>query len=91
MRKRVGLNILNIGNSNPVKLINIVKIIEKILNKKANIVYEPKNNLDVFKTHSDNSRAMKLLNWHPKYNVEEGILNTINWYKKNKDTIGKLS
>ncbi len=86
-----GLNILNIGNSNPIKLLNIVKIIEKILNKKANIVFEPKNNLDVLKTHSDNSRAIKLLNWEPKYNVEEGILNTINWYKKNIDVIGKLS
>jgi len=86
-----GFNILNIGNSNPVKLVNIVKIIEKILEKKADIIFEPKNNLDVFKTHSDNSRAMKLLNWAPKYKVEEGLLNTINWYKKNIDLIGKLS
>ena len=30
-----------------------VNIIEKKLNKKAKIINEPKNNLDVFKTHAD--------------------------------------
>ena len=84
-------NILNIGNSNPVKLISIVNIIEKILNKKANIIFEPKNNLDVLKTHANNSKAIKLLNWNPQYDVEKGLLNTINWYKDYSESIGKLS
>lgn len=89
--KLKGFNILNIGNSNPVKLISIVNIIEKILNKKANIIFEAKNNLDVFKTHANNSKAIMLLNWKPKYDVEKGLLNTINWYKEYSNSIGKLS
>ena len=54
----VDFNILNIGNSKPVKLNDIVNIIEKKLNKKAKIINEPKNNLDVFKTHADNSLSL---------------------------------
>ena len=87
----VDFNILNIGNSKPVKLNDIVNIIEKKLNKKAKIINEPKNNLDVFKTHADNSRAMNLLKWDPKFNIEEGIASTIDWYINNHNLIGKLS
>ena len=87
----VDFNILNIGNSEPVKLSKVVNIIEKKLNKKAKIINEPKNNLDVFKTHADNSRAMNLLKWDPKFNIEEGIASTIDWYINNHNLIGKLS
>ena len=87
----VDFNILNIGNSKPVKLNDIVNIIEKKLNKKAKITNEPKNNLDVFKTHADNSRAMNLLKWVPVFSIEKGIESTVNWYINNHNLIGKLS
>ncbi|MEC7271080.1 MAG: SDR family NAD(P)-dependent oxidoreductase [Chloroflexota bacterium] len=87
----VDFNILNIGNSKPVKLNDIVNIIEKKLNKKAKIINEPKNNLDVFKTHADNSRAMNLLKWVPVFSIEKGIESTVNWYINNHNLIGKLS
>ena len=87
----VDFNILNIGNSKPVKLNDIVNIIEKKLNKKAKIINEPKNNLDVFKTHADNSRAMNLLKWVPVFNIEKGIESTVDWYINNHNLIGKLS
>ena len=87
----VDFNILNIGNSNPVKLNDIVNIIEKKLNKKAKIINEPKNNLDVFKTHADNSRAMNLLKWVPVFSIEKGIESTVDWYINNHNLIGKLS
>ena len=87
----VDFNILNIGNSKPVKLNDIVNIIEKKLNKKAKIINEPKNNLDVFKTHADNSRAMNLLKWVPVYSIEKGIESTVDWYINNHNLIGKLS
>jgi len=87
----VDFNILNIGNSKPVKLNDIVNIIEKKLNKKAKIINEPKNNLDVFKTHADNSRAMNLLKWVPAFSIEKGIESTVDWYINNHNLIGKLS
>ena len=87
----VDFNILNIGNSKPVKLNDIVNIIEKKLNKKAKIINEPKNNLDVFKTHADNSRAINLLKWVPVFSIEKGIESTVDWYINNHNLIGKLS
>ena len=35
--------------------------------------------------------AMNLLKWDPKFNVEEGIASTIDWYINNHNLIGKLS
>ena len=87
----IDFNILNIGNSKPVKLNDIVNIIEKKLNKKAKIINEPKNNMDVFKTHADNSKAMNLLKWVPEINIEKGIESTVDWYINNHNLIGKLS
>ncbi len=73
--------IFNLGNSKPVKLLEYVKIIEKLLNKKAIVEYLPLQKGDVVSTESDISLAKKELGYNPKTNVEEGIQNFLQWYK----------
>ncbi len=73
--------IFNLGNSKPVKLLEYVKIIEKLLNKKAIVEYLPLQKGDVVSTESDISLAKKELGYNPKTNVEEGIHNFLQWYK----------
>jgi len=73
----------NIGTGQSVSLKDFVKIVEKITGKRANvkwgaIVYR-KN--EIFDSKADISIARRLLNWQPKTSLEEGLRNTINWYK----------
>lgn len=74
--------IVNIGNSNKVKLINFVEIIEEILGKKAIKNYMPVQKGDVISTLADTSLLKHLTEYETKTNIREGIGKYIDWYLK---------
>ncbi|MBI5065430.1 SDR family NAD(P)-dependent oxidoreductase [Candidatus Woesearchaeota archaeon] len=76
--------ILNLGNSKPIKTKYLVELLEKNLGKKATITSPVKPKTDLDTTHADVSKAKRLLNWEPKTSIEEGIAKFVDWYKKSK-------
>ncbi len=82
--KPVGFDIINLGGNEPHKLIDFLHVIEKYLNKKANIVYEPFHPADMRATWADISKAKEILNWRPKTKIEKGIESAIKWYIENR-------
>lgn len=77
--------ILNIGNSNPVSLKEMIKIIGNTLGLEPKINQLPMQPGDVDRTYADVSKAKMLIGYEPKTTFEEGIANFIKWYKKNKE------
>jgi UDP-glucuronate 4-epimerase len=73
--------IYNIGNSQPVKLMNFINIIEQFLNKKAKKEYMPMQKGDVAETFADISELTKAINYKPKTDIEAGVKEFIRWYK----------
>lgn len=82
--KPLGYEIINLGNNRPLELANIISIIETQLGQKAKKQYSPPHPADVPATWADISKAKTLLNWEPRIAAEEGIQNTIKWYKANR-------
>lgn len=81
-KKTLGLfKVYNVAGGRDYKVKNIVKIIEKKLDKKSKIVLTDKQIGDVIKTSADISEIKKDLNFRPKVNIEEGLESFINWYK----------
>ena len=73
--------VVNIGNSNKVKLLDFIETIEEILNKKAIRNYMPIQKGDVPATWADTSLLNNLTNYNSKTNFRVGINNFIEWYK----------
>lgn len=73
--------IFNLGNSEPIPLSHLVSLIEKSLNKTAKIKYLPEQPGDPSITYADISKSRRLLNYHPKVKIEEGIKRFVQWYK----------
>tara|TARA_B100001093_G_C26729691_1_gene971666 strand:- start:904 stop:1347 length:444 start_codon:yes stop_codon:yes gene_type:complete len=71
---------VNIGNSEKIKLIDFIGEIEVSLNKKAIRNYMPMQKGDVTETWADASLLQKLTNYKPKTNYKDGINNFISWY-----------
>ena len=71
--------IINLGGGSPVTLSQMIRTIEKVLNKQAKIERLPMQPGDVNKTVSDISKAQKLLNYEPKTTFEEGIKKFVEW------------
>ena len=82
--KPLGYEIINLGNNRPMELNNIISIIETQLGQKAKRRYTPPHPADVPATWADITKANKLLDWKPRVSVEEGIQNTVKWYKENR-------
>lgn len=47
---------------------------------KPQVLNQASNEIPV--QHLDSSKAIKLLNWKPRYGFEEGLRQTVEWYKK---------
>ncbi len=68
-----GFEIINLGESQAVQLINLVKVIEHKLNKKANIIFGEAQPGDVKTTYADISKAKELIGYKPQVNIDKGI------------------
>ncbi len=74
--------ILNIGNSQPVRLLDFIEVLEKKLGKKAIKNFMPMQPGDVEKTHADVTELINEYGYKPSTGVEEGIRKFVEWYKK---------
>lgn len=77
--------ILNIGNSSPVSLKEMIETIGKALGKTPKIKQLPMQPGDVDRTYADISKAKKLIGYEPKVSFEQGIKNFVEWYKQNTE------
>lgn len=74
--------ILNLGNSSPVSLKEMINTIAEVLNKTPNIQELPMQPGDVERTFADISKAKRIIGYEPKISFEQGIKYFIEWYKK---------
>ena len=74
--------VVNIGNSNKVKLLDFIEIIEEILGKKAIRNYMPMQKGDLSSTWADTTLLQNLIGNQKQTNLKHGVANFINWFKE---------
>ena len=75
--------IVNIGNSNQVKLLDFVEALESYLKKKAIRNYMPMQEGDVPVTWASTDLLKKLTGYAPKTDIKDGIEKFVDWYTEN--------
>ena len=75
--------IINIASGEEITVNKIVSTIAEILDYKEPFIKEPKRLADVRRHKADISLAKELIGFEPKIGFEDGIKETIEWYKKN--------
>lgn len=73
--------IFNIGNNNPVKLIEYIHAIEKALGKEAILELLPLQPGDVPDTFADSSALEQRVGYKPSVSVEDGVKQFVDWYR----------
>jgi UDP-glucuronate 4-epimerase len=71
----------NIGNNNPVNLMDFIGEIEKKMGKKAEINFMPLQAGDVVASHADIEGLVNDFDYRPKIDVEKGVAEFIDWYR----------
>lgn len=74
--------ILNLGNSSPITLLEMINVIAAELKVTPKIKKLPMQPGDVERTYADISKAKKMIGYVPKISFEEGINRFVKWYMK---------
>lgn len=82
--------LFNVGNNNPIKLIDAISLIEEKLKIKATKNFLPLPNYDVPNTFADVNELNKAIKFTPKTTIQDGINNFIDWYLEYYKTEKKL-
>lgn len=72
--------VFNIGNNQPVELLQFIEIIEQKLGKKAIKNFLPLQDGDVPETYADVSDLIREIDFKPATPIEEGVGKFIDWY-----------
>ncbi len=73
--------ILNIGDSRPVGLMDMIRTLEQALGLRAEKVYAPMQPGDVTSTFADISKLHALTGYQPKVRLEDGLPRFVDWYR----------
>jgi UDP-glucuronate 4-epimerase len=79
-----GYEVINLGNSKPIRLLKLIGFIEETVGKKSIIDFRDPQPGDVFTTYADTRKARKMINFSPETPIEKGIGHFIKWYMKKK-------
>ena len=74
--------IYNIGNQQPIELMDYIAAIEKHVGKKARKNLLPLQAGDVLETYADVSDLVNDMNYHPATSIDTGIANFVKWYRE---------
>lgn len=82
--REFGYEIINIGESQIVRLDQLIELLEDALGKKAIIDRQPLQPGDVPLTFADVTKAKRLLGYEPQVKIEEGIRRFARWFQSNQ-------
>jgi nucleoside-diphosphate-sugar epimerase len=89
--KNINFEIFNLGGGNGTySLLKLIEYIEKYIEKKAHIIYEPFEKADMKATWANIEKAKTLLNWQPTVSFETGIQKCVEWYLENKSWVSLI-
>jgi UDP-glucuronate 4-epimerase len=83
-KKEFGFEVFNLGESQTIRLDQLIALIESALGKKAVIDRQPLQPGDVPITFANISKAQKMLGYHPQVKAEKGIPIFVDWFRKNR-------
>jgi len=72
--------IFNIGNGNPVKLLDFIELLEEALSIKATKVFETMQPGDVESTYASTQNLEEWISYKPLVTIKEGVNKFANWY-----------
>ena len=82
-----GIKIYNLGYGTPHSVLEVIEAFEKMNSVKVNYEFADRRKGDIDEFWSDNTKAKKELNWSPKRNLENMVIDAWNWEKNLNDSL----
>jgi UDP-glucose 4-epimerase len=83
---------INLGTGKKYTINQVIEMIFKIMKwRPKEIDYDLSKPVGALSRALDNSRAKKLIGWEPKFDLEQGLTNTIRWYADSHHVNGTVN
>ena len=76
--------VINLGESRTVELRELISLLERALDRHAEIDRQPPQPGDVPQTFADITKARRLLGYDPRTQIEEGIGKFVEWFRESQ-------
>jgi len=73
---------INLGNSQPVALSELIAALEQVVGCPARIERLPEQPGDMPHTYANVAKAERLLGWRPEVSLEEGLADFVAWHRR---------
>lgn len=73
--------VINLGNTEEFTIAELAQLIKKEIGSRSRLVYKPLPEDDPTRRRPDISLARRLLGWEPRVSFEEGLVQTIEYFK----------
>jgi UDP-glucuronate 4-epimerase len=88
--KPLGYEVINLGGHEVITINNLIKLIEDVVGKGAEVQHGPPNPADMFTNWADVSKAGALLGWEPQYDMRAGVEKLVEWYNAERDWASEI-
>jgi len=89
--KPVGFEIFNLGGHESISINDLVKKFEVAIGKPVRIEYSPAHPADMSASWANVEKAKRLLEWSPKFTLDEGIQQVFKWYQQEHEWASQVS
>jgi UDP-glucuronate 4-epimerase len=83
--KPSGFEIFNLGGHEVITINRLVRLLEAIISKKANVDFGPPNLADMVSNWADTSKAQAVLSWKPQVSLQDGVEQLVRWYNAERE------
>lgn len=73
---------INLGNPEEFTILELAELVRELTGSRSEIVFRPLPQDDPIRRCPDITRARTLLNWEPKTPLREGLVQTIDWFRR---------
>ena len=73
--------VVNISTNKATSINKLVELMNEIMNTSLEPIYTEPRKGDIVHSYLDNKKALDVLGWKPEYSLEEGLKETIEYYK----------
>jgi len=89
--KPLGYEIINLGGHETIKINDLIRMLENLIGKKANIERLPSDPTEMQANWADVQKAGQILGWQPQVNLQEGVARLVDWYRQERSWASQIS
>jgi UDP-glucuronate 4-epimerase len=88
--KPLGYEIINLGGHEVIKINDLIRMLESLTRKKANIEFLPRHPADMASNWANVEKARQLLGWEPIIGLQEGVSRLVDWYNQERSWASQI-